>query len=233
MDLLSVFIALLVVFSVVVRVLKTIMEAAESDARRKAGARGTAPQAGPVQRTDRAPVQSRSGQGGPSPAPQAPGGSLEPSGTTTDWVEGSAAEEQPEAAFEMSEEGPSEPGLSVPRGDDLRDQMRAEWNRDRMRTWDMPADVGSLGPVGEPADEPIARAAGLAPAPDSGRSDEEALPGADLGDDDAGPSRSDAWSADLMLGPDAATAGEEQVRFGMVWGMVLGTPRCRSRARLP
>lgn len=136
---------------------------------------------------------------------------------------------QGEAEGEVGAEGEGE---SI-EGDDrdmqrrLKQERSEEWQSDKARLWEMPADAGSLGALGEPADEPIVKSADA-----SGLSGEWDMvdwvldmdTGAGAGEDVAAAQRidgaSEVWKLSGRVEPDHAL-------LGIVWGTVLGQPRCR------
>ena len=109
----------------------------------------------------------------------------------------------------------------------LKQERSDEWQSERARTWEMPADAGSLGDPGEAVDEPIAKSAD-AFGVDLSR---EAL---DLAVDEDTAAEADkdmvvagrlegavgVWQLPGRVEPEHALAG-------IVWGTVLGEPRCR------
>lgn len=109
----------------------------------------------------------------------------------------------------------------------LRQEQSEEWQSDRARTWEMPADAGSLGAPGEVVDEPFVRSAdafGVSMDWDmlDGALDEDM--DAEVGGDVVAARRLDAdsgvWKFPGSVEPEHALAG-------IVWGTVLAAPRCR------
>ncbi len=109
----------------------------------------------------------------------------------------------------------------------LRQERSEEWQSERARTWEMPADAGSLGGPGEAIDEPIARSSGASEVD----LDREALDwaldedmvaeaGADVGAAECVERDAGTWRIPGRVEPEHALAG-------IVWGTVLGAPRCR------
>ena len=116
-------------------------------------------------------------------------------------------------------------------GRDIRRQLRQErsdeWQREKARTWEMPADAGSLGAPGEAVDEPVVKsvdAFGVSAewemADWAVDEDTDAVVGMDAATArrfEAGPG---AWRLAGRVEPEHALAG-------IVWAAVLGAPRCR------
>ncbi len=116
-------------------------------------------------------------------------------------------------------------------GRDIRRQLRQErsdeWQREKARTWEMPADAGSLGAPGEAVDEPVVKsvdAFGVSAewemADWAVDEDTDAVAGMDAAAArrlEAGPG---AWRLAGRVEPEHALAG-------IVWAAVLGAPRCR------
>ena len=109
----------------------------------------------------------------------------------------------------------------------LKQEQSEEWRSDRARTWEMPADAGSLGAPGEVVDEPFARSADAFGVNTDWEMLDEALDedmDAEAGEDVAAALRLDddagLWQLPGRVEPEHALAG-------IVWGTVLGMPRCR------
>ena len=116
-------------------------------------------------------------------------------------------------------------------GRDIRRQLRQErsdeWQREKARKWEMPADAGSLGAPGEAVDEPVVKsvdAFGVSAewemADWAVDEDTDAVAGMDVVAArrlEAGPG---AWRLAGRVEPEHALAG-------IVWAAVLGAPRCR------
>lgn len=109
----------------------------------------------------------------------------------------------------------------------LRQERLDEWQSERARTWEMPADAGSLGAPGETADEPLVRSVEAFGA----SMDWDVLDGALDEDVDAEAGRGVAagqrFEADPGVWRLPGRVETEHALAGMVWGTVLGTPRCR------
>lgn len=133
----------------------------------------------------------------------------------------------------VSAEGVSAEGEQSIEGDgrDIHQRLRQEqsekWHSERLRGWEMPVDSGSLGDVGEALDEPMLKSVDTFSV-DTERetmdwaADEEIDAGG-VGAAQAGGRRegdAGGWQLPGRVGPGQALAG-------IVWGTVLGSPRCR------
>ncbi|HBK61410.1 MAG TPA: hypothetical protein DDZ84_11565 [Firmicutes bacterium] len=109
----------------------------------------------------------------------------------------------------------------------LRQERSDEWQSEGVRKWEMPAGTGSLGDVGEALDEPMLKSADtfsveIEQETMDWASDEEIDAGG-VGAAQAGGRRegdAGGWQLPGRVGPGQALAG-------IVWGTVLGSPRCR------
>ena len=109
----------------------------------------------------------------------------------------------------------------------LRQERSEEWQSDRARTWEMPADAGSLGAPGEAVDEPLVKSVdafgvGAEWEMDDLVLDEDmvAQAGVDVGAAERLEGDAGTWRAPGRVEPEHALAG-------IVWGTVLAPPRCR------
>ncbi len=132
-----------------------------------------------------------------------------------DSAEGDSAEGddalQPEA-WHMQEDGYSTEGDGRDIGRRLRQEQSDEWQSERVRTWEMPVDAGSLGDVGEALDEPMVKSADTFAVDIEQETLDWAADGLE------GDAR--GWQLPGRVGPGQALAG-------IVWGTVLDAPRCR------
>lgn len=140
--------------------------------------------------------------------------------------------EEAESAEEVSVEGASVEGNDRDIRHRLRQERSEEWESERVRTWQIPAGAGSLGNGGEAFDG-FAIRRGETLAADT---DLDAL-GWAL-DDEMDPG--DVGAALAAEGVEGDTVGRQlrtgigpgHALAGIVWGTVLGPPRCRSQATM-
>lgn len=101
----------------------------------------------------------------------------------------------------------------------LRQEQSDEWQSERVHTWEMPADAGSLGDTGEPFDEPMVRSADAFGV----GFDRETLDWAADEDMDA----AEHFERDVGMWEWPGRVEPGHALAGVVWGTVLGAPRCR------
>lgn len=255
----SIMVFIWVALSIVLRVLKATMSRAEQGAKEKARtledplaaaerARRAAAESGRAY--EAAPVQANGGKG-PTAHVEGEHSFEGVSGDEGREFSDSGMQDLDSAGYE------GEGDFSSTETGSLFEDRVKEWEKERVKTWDVPADAGSLGPIDAPADEPIAKRAEEA-RDVAGRVDGEssldewdALYEAEWesimgeSEDDGGgrPSsavdskairavapRCDSIRQTQMPGMDLSGLGPAQATKGMVWGIVLGPPRCRSNA---